>query len=192
VACRRGHGRRNGLLLGAEIIPVYNNQNFNESRGLLFTNLIPLTHTGVYADYHYIGTGDIGGAVDEESVKLLEAMVSKSEAVIPPPGFGRGGRGAPDTQTPPPAPNPPVKMGDGPVHVIAATADQMFLDIKPEMTSRMPRYKGDLELINHSAGSLSVVWSSRVGIFPSGVTTAKKSKRPSRSPKSGIVVAPMI
>ena len=31
----------------------------------------------------------------------------------------------------------------------------MFLDIKPEMTSRMPRYKGDLELINHSAGSLT-------------------------------------
>ena len=35
--------------------------------------------TGVYADYHYIGTGDIGGAVDEESVKLLEATVTKSE-----------------------------------------------------------------------------------------------------------------
>ena len=31
----------------------------------------------------------------------------------------------------------------------------MFLDIKPEMTARMPRYKGDLELINHSAGSLT-------------------------------------
>ena len=46
-------------------------------------------------------------------------------------------------------------MGDGPVHVISATADQMFLDLKPEMTSRMPRYKGDLELINHSAGSLT-------------------------------------
>jgi hypothetical protein len=31
----------------------------------------------------------------------------------------------------------------------------MFLDIKPEMTARMPRWKGDLELINHSAGSLT-------------------------------------
>ncbi len=110
--------------------------------------------TGVYADYHYVGTGDIGGAVDEESVKLLEAMVTKSEAVIPPAGFGfgRGGRAA---DSPPPVPNPPVKMGDGPVHVISATADQMFLDITPEMTSRMPRYQGDLELINHSAGSLT-------------------------------------
>ncbi|HLH18381.1 MAG TPA: glycoside hydrolase family 38 C-terminal domain-containing protein [Bryobacteraceae bacterium] len=113
--------------------------------------------TGVYADYHYIGTGDIGGAVDEQSVKLLEAMVTKSEAAIPPPGFGfgRGGRGGQAADAPPPAPNPPVKMGDGPVHVISATADQMFLDITPEMTSRMPRYQGDLELINHSAGSLT-------------------------------------
>jgi alpha-mannosidase len=111
--------------------------------------------TGVYADYHYIGTGDIGGAVDEESVKLLEATVTKSEAVIPPAGFGRGGRGGQAAQTPPPAPNPPVRMGEGPVHVISSAADQMFLDITPEMTSRMPRYKGDLELINHSAGSLT-------------------------------------
>src|SRR5580704_11910806 len=44
--------------------------------------------TGVFADYHYVGTGDIGGAVDEESVKLLEATVTQAEAVIPPAGFG--------------------------------------------------------------------------------------------------------
>ncbi len=107
--------------------------------------------TGVFADYHYIGTGDIGGSVDEESVKLLEAMVTKGQASLPPPEFGR--RGGPEAQ--PPAPGPEIEMGDGPVHVISATADQMFLDIKPDMTSRMPRYKGDLELINHSAGSLT-------------------------------------
>ncbi len=41
------------------------------------------------------------------------------------------------------------------MHVVESTADQMFNDIKPEMTSRMPQYKGDLELINHSAGSLT-------------------------------------
>jgi len=111
--------------------------------------------TGVFADYHYIGTGDIGGSVDEESVKLLEAMATKGKASLPPPGFGgRGGRGAQGGQDAPP-PGPEVEMGDGPVHVISATADQMFLDIKPEMTSKMPRYKGDLELINHSAGSLT-------------------------------------
>ncbi|HTX39452.1 MAG TPA: glycoside hydrolase family 38 C-terminal domain-containing protein [Bryobacteraceae bacterium] len=112
--------------------------------------------TGVYADYHYIGTGDIGGSVDEESVKLLEAMVTHGKASLPPAGFGRGGRGGRGGQAEPaPPPGPEVEMGDGPVHVISSAADQMFLDIKPEMTSRMPRYKGDLELINHSAGSLT-------------------------------------
>ena len=43
----------------------------------------------------------------------------------------------------------------GPLHVVSATADQMFLDIKPDQTARLPRYKGDLELTNHSAGSLT-------------------------------------
>ena len=112
--------------------------------------------TGVYADYHYVGTGDIGGSVSEPSAKLLEAIVTKSTTVLPTPGFGRGGRGGRgQTDTPPPPPNPPVAVGEGPVHVIISAADQMFKDIKPEMTARMPRYKGDLELINHSAGSLT-------------------------------------
>ncbi|MGA8671878.1 MAG: glycoside hydrolase family 38 C-terminal domain-containing protein [Terracidiphilus sp.] len=106
--------------------------------------------TGVFADYHYIGTGDIGGAVDEESVKLLEATVTHGNAVIPPPGFGFG-----QPLTTVDNQGNPVLMGNGPVRVISSAADQMFLDIKPEMQSRMPRYKGDLELINHSAGSLT-------------------------------------
>src|SRR6266700_210341 len=42
--------------------------------------------TGVFTDYHYYGTGDIGGAPDEESVKRLEAIVTKSTAGLPPPG----------------------------------------------------------------------------------------------------------
>jgi alpha-mannosidase len=106
--------------------------------------------TGVFADYHYIGTGDIGGATNEETVKLLEATVTNGDAVIPPSGWGRGlPRTAVDND------GTPVKMGDGPVRVISTAADQMFLDIKPEMQSKMPRYKGDLELINHSAGSLT-------------------------------------
>src|ERR1019366_5297550 len=67
----------------------------------------------------------------------------------PPPGFKSGDLAGP-------APDgTPVRMGDGPVRVISAAADQMFLDIKPEMQSKMPTYKGDLELINHSAGSLN-------------------------------------
>ncbi|MGO9801724.1 MAG: outer membrane beta-barrel protein [Candidatus Binatus sp.] len=40
-------------LLGAEVIPVYNNQNYNESRGLLGTLAEPLTHTGIRASYTF-------------------------------------------------------------------------------------------------------------------------------------------
>ncbi len=40
-------------LLGAEVIPVYNNQNYNETRGLLFNLGEPLTHTGIRASYTF-------------------------------------------------------------------------------------------------------------------------------------------
>jgi alpha-mannosidase len=108
--------------------------------------------TGVFADYHYVGTGDIGGAAHESTVKLLEAIVDKSNTVLPAaprPFFGQG-TGPTSEST-----GPEVKVGEGPVHVVIATADQMFNDIKPGMESRMPDYQGDLELINHSAGSLT-------------------------------------
>ena len=106
--------------------------------------------TGVYADYHYVGTGDVGGAARESTVKLLEAIVDKTETVLPSPprAFGQQDQGAQPQ-------GPMVRVGEGPVHVIEATADQMFNDIHPDMTARMPTYQGDLELINHSAGSLT-------------------------------------
>jgi alpha-mannosidase len=43
--------------------------------------------SGVFTDYHYFGTGDIGGAPDEGSVKLLEAIVTKSVASLPLPQY---------------------------------------------------------------------------------------------------------
>jgi alpha-mannosidase len=108
--------------------------------------------TGVFADYHYVGTGDIGGATQESTVKLLEAIVTRGEAVmpaLPQPGFLHGA----EPMTAPGSPE--LRVGDGPVHVVESAADQMFNAITPEMASRMPRYQGDLELINHSAGSLT-------------------------------------
>jgi alpha-mannosidase len=78
--------------------------------------------SGLYTDYHYYGTGDVGGAPREPSVKLVESIVTK-----------------------------PVS----PLRVISATADAMFLDIKPADTKRLPRYEGELELTQHSAGSLT-------------------------------------
>ena len=103
---------------------------------------------GVYTDYHYYGTGDIGGTPDEDSVKRLEAIVSKGSASLPPPGqFFSPRRPHPEW--------PAVNVGNGPVHVISATADQMFLDLTPAQTAELPRYTGEMELTNHSAGSLT-------------------------------------
>jgi alpha-mannosidase len=104
--------------------------------------------SGVFTDYHYYGTGDIGGAPNEESVKRLEAIVTKGSVALPPQGgFFASGRQHPDGDE--------VKVGDGPVHVISATADQLFLNITPAEAAGLPRYTGELELTNHSAGSLT-------------------------------------
>jgi alpha-mannosidase len=102
--------------------------------------------SGLFTDYCYYGTGDIGGAPREFSVKLLDAVVGKKLAVLPPP---------PPVIPPVDMAGTPVRVGDGPVRVISANADQMFLDIKPEQTARLPRYKGELLLTNHSAGSIT-------------------------------------
>ena len=104
--------------------------------------------SGVLTDYHYYGTGDIGGAPDEASVKRLEAIVTKGAARLPidaDPIFSRFSH----------AQGPAVKLGDGPVHVISANAEQMFLDIRPAEAAGLPRYTGEMELTNHSAGSLT-------------------------------------
>jgi alpha-mannosidase len=104
--------------------------------------------TGLFADYHYYGTGDIGGAPDEESVKRLEAIITKGSVDLPPAGaMSFRGQKHPDWPT--------VPVGQGPVHVLSATADQMFKDITPVEAATLPRYTGELELTNHSAGSLT-------------------------------------
>jgi alpha-mannosidase len=104
--------------------------------------------SGLFTEYHYYGTGDVGGAPRESSVKLLEAIINKRQTVLPVPRrFGQ--------EQPAPAPGGPVLVGDGPVHVVSSTAEQMFLDIKPDQVARLPRYQGELELTNHSAGSLT-------------------------------------
>jgi alpha-mannosidase len=76
---------------------------------------------GAYADYHYYGVGDVGGAPDDESVEWLEKSIH----------------------------------GDGTIQVAAAAGDQMFRDLTPEQIDRMPEYRGDLLLTEHSAGSLT-------------------------------------
>ena len=108
--------------------------------------------TGVPVDYHYYGTGDIGGAPSEPSVKLLEAIVTKGRTPLPTALERTDLDEEQDAQ----AKGAPVQVGDGPVRVISSKADQMFLDIlRSENASHLLRYKGDLELTNHSAGSLT-------------------------------------
>ena len=108
--------------------------------------------TGIYTDYHYVGTGDTGGSPHEDSVKTMEAIVTKQHIQLPPIPLRR------DRQTGVQEFYQSADLpccGTGPLHVVESNADQMFLDIKPSETAKMPRYQGDLELINHSAGSIT-------------------------------------
>jgi alpha-mannosidase len=109
--------------------------------------------TGIFADYHYVGTGDVGGSPQPDSVRVMEDIITKSVDAPPQPRIGgRGGAPA----TPPPPPGPPIQYGDGPLTVKWSNADQLFKDIAACCSlDRLPTYKGDLELINHSAGSLT-------------------------------------
>jgi alpha-mannosidase len=77
--------------------------------------------SGVYADYHYYGVGDQGGAPTERSVRNVEASMA--------------------TQ--------------GPVKVVSSAADWLARSITPEMGAKLPRYTGELELTEHSAGSIT-------------------------------------
>jgi alpha-mannosidase len=77
--------------------------------------------SGVFADYHYYGTGDVGGAPKEASVAMVEESLATK----------------------------------GPVHVVAGPADDLFKAITPAMQEHLPHYKGELELTEHSAGSLT-------------------------------------
>lgn len=110
--------------------------------------------TGLFTDYHYYGTGDIGGSPEEASVKTLEAILDKGEASLP-PARQRGESYRVYRQRLAHSTEPEVPVGRGPLHVIAGNADQMFLDITPSEAAHLERYQGEMELTNHSAGSLS-------------------------------------
>lgn len=45
--------------------------------------------------------------------------------------------------------------GTGPLHIVSADSDQIFLDLGSDAASHLPHYQGDLLLTQHSAGSLS-------------------------------------
>src|SRR5204863_4520137 len=77
--------------------------------------------TGIFADYHYVGTGDVGGSPNESSVKLMEAIATRSKASLPAP-FQFGQQASPQSA-------PMVHVGDGPVQVVWSKAEQIVQDI---------------------------------------------------------------
>lgn len=76
---------------------------------------------GIFADYHYFGTGDRGGAPTERSVEMVEKSV----------------------HTP------------GPIKIVSGPADWLFKAVSPSMRAGLQTYSGELELTEHSAGSLT-------------------------------------
>ena len=91
---------------------------------------------------------------DHTWVARLDQDVRKTGVGVDYRYYGTGDRGgAPAEQS--------VQMmersvhGDGPVHVVSATSDQMFRDITPAERAKLPRYKGELLLTWHSSGSIT-------------------------------------
>lgn len=77
---------------------------------------------GVFADFHYYGVGDQGGAPKPEDV--ANYVASQGNA-------------------------------DGKITVALTSSDQLFRDLTPAQVARLPEYKGDLLLTEHSAGTLT-------------------------------------
>ena len=74
---------------GSEIVSAFNPLSYNGkitqdlSHSKLWLDRINVTgeKSGTYADYHYYGTGDTGGAPDEESVKWIEKSLTSDGPV---------------------------------------------------------------------------------------------------------------
>ena len=82
---------------------------------------------GVWADYRYYGTGDVGGAPTERSVRTVERSLEAQE---------NGSR------------RRSITLHQG-------ASDQLFRDLTQAQKTRLPRYSGDLLLTRHSAGVLT-------------------------------------
>lgn len=79
-------------LLGEEVIPVYNNLEFNESRDYIFGFGIPFTHTGLRAQYTYndkiAGTLGVNNGWDDVSDNNDGQTIEAQLALTPTPNLG--------------------------------------------------------------------------------------------------------
>lgn len=77
--------------------------------------------SGVFADYHYYGTGDQGGSPTERSVAMMETSLATKDGI----------------------------------KIVAGPADDLVKAITSEERAKLPTYKGELQLTEHSAGSIT-------------------------------------
>lgn len=96
-------------------------QDLSESPGWLARIQNTGKQSGAFVDYHYYGTGDIGGAPREAAVQWVERSIA----------------------------------GKGPVTVVSSKADEMFRSLTPAQVGKLPRFRGELLLTEHSAGSIT-------------------------------------
>ncbi|MBN1901910.1 alpha-mannosidase, partial [Candidatus Sumerlaeota bacterium] len=91
---------------------------------------------------------------DQGLLKRINALGEKSGAYVDYRYYGTGDIGGSPTEE-------SVQwiekslQSDGPIKVISSPADQIFKDLTPKQIEKLPRYKGDLLLTEHSAGCLT-------------------------------------
>ncbi len=157
-------------LLGEEIIPVYNNLNFNESRSFIFGFGIPFTHTGLRATYAFNdklsavlgvnnGWDDVSANNDGQTVEAQLTLIPNSQisavvnGIFGPQQVNRGSstRGVIDPIVTWKTPIPGLQLIDeymyadetGPVSVTP------FLNSHPNPLSLFPAGPNGTATINH-------------------------------------------
>lgn len=104
--------------------------------------------------------GSYGGGVNEDLSQNTSWLAritdtgKKSGAYVDYHYYGTGDRGGS------PDPDSVAWMeksvaGKGPITVVSSRADEMFTSLTPEQKSKLPHYKGELLLTEHSAGSIT-------------------------------------
>jgi alpha-mannosidase len=91
---------------------------------------------------------------DEEILKRIDALGTKAQVYADFRYYGTGDIGGSPTEQSVERVDKSV-ASQGLIRVLASSADQLFRDLSPAQISRLPRYKGDLLLTQHSAGCLT-------------------------------------
>jgi alpha-mannosidase len=102
----------------------------------------------------YVGDVKVNLATDQSWLARINNNGKQSGVYVDYHYYGTGDQGGGPRDSAVAKVEESVKT-DGPIKVISAPADAMVKAISPEMRKGLPRYKGELELIEHSAGSIT-------------------------------------